>query len=321
MTPMKAASAIVFIFLYLHSASAAGTKPSIAVLDLNLSNVNRDAGMIIRNKIEFSFYNSGKFRILERNRLDILKRENRLTGKNIDSKEYALEAGRILPAEYVLMGSITFNGRYYVYINLVDVKSGSIVYSFDEDYEDENMIYAESENIRRGVEDKIFSSFAENKKDDDDNHFYLSVHSGYIPPLRKAEFSRGGLIIDTEFGLRNFFLTDLSTGVLVGYSHFYTNEIADYLSIVPVMATSSYTFNFSRIGIIPGFRAGTAFITVDKDDGRDSAFEPCAALFIKGDVFITRNIALELSSNYYLIYEPAGNIDFFSFSAGIIFYL
>ena len=218
------------------------------------------------------------------------------------------------------MGSITFNGRYYVYINLVDVKSGSIVYSFENDYKDENMIYSELENIRRGVEDKIFSPFTEKKKDDI-NNFYLSVHSGYIPPLRKAGFSQGGLIIDTEFGLRNFFLTDVSTGILVGYSHFYTNEIADYLSIVPVMATSSYTFNFSRIGIIPGFGIGTAFITVDKDDGAESAFEPCAALFIKGDIFITRNIALELSSNYYLIYEPAGNIDFFSFSAGIIFYL
>jgi TolB-like protein len=317
----KTAPVVAFLLLYLHSAAAADKKPSIAVLDLKLSNVSRDAGMIVRNKIEFSFYNSGKFSILERNRLDILKRENRFTGKNIDSREYALEAGRILPAEYVLMGSITFNGRYYVYINLVDVKSGSIVYSFDKDYEDENMIYAVSENIRRGVEDKIFSSFSEKKKDDDSNQFYLSVHSGYIPPLRKAEFSRGGLIIDAEFGLRNFLLTDMNAGILAGYSHFYTDERTNYLSISPFMATISYTFSFSRIGIIPGFGAGTAFITIDKDEGSRNAFEPCASLFIKGDIFITRNIAVELSSNYYLIYEPAGNIDFLSFSAGIIFYL
>jgi TolB-like protein len=316
----KTASVVVFLLLYLHSAAAADKKPSIAVLDLNLSNVSQDAGRIIRNKIEFSFYNSGRFSILERNRLDILRKENRLTGKSIDSKEYALEAGRILPADYVVMGSITFNGRYYVYINLVDVRSGSIVYSFDKDYENENMIYAESENIRREVEDRIFSDFTE-KKNEDNYHFYLSVHSGYIPPLRKADFSRGGLIIDAESGLRDFLLTDLSAGILAGYSHFYTDEGVNYLSIAPLMATISYTFSFSRIGVIPGLGAGTAFITIDKDEGSSNAFEPCTSLFIKGDIFITRNIAVEFSSNYYLIYESAGNIDFLSFSAGIIFYL
>ncbi len=311
---------IIILISTVTASAAVSVKPSIAILDLSLGNVSDDAGQIIRNKIEYSFYKSGKFNILERTRLDMLKKEARLSKANIASKEYAIEAGKILPAEFVIIGSITYNVRYYIHINLVDVKSGSIVYSFDKDFESENMIYNETETIRRGVEDKIFSSLPDEKMKDEKNSFYLSVHSGYIPPLRKAEFSSGGFLIDAEFGLTDIFSSGINAGFFSGYTHLYTDGIINYASITPVMITTSYIFRFSRFAILPGFGAGTAYITIDKETGSKSALEPCAFLFIKGDFFFTENIALELSAGYYSIYEPAGNIDFFSFTAGAASY-
>jgi len=147
---------IIILISTVTASAAVSVKPSIAILDLNLGNVSDDSGRIIRNKIEYSFYQSGKFNILERSRFDILKKEDRLLNKNIASKEYAIEAGRILPAEYVIIGSITFSDRYFIHLNLVDVKSGTIVYSFNRDFESENMIYDAAEVIKRGVEDEIF---------------------------------------------------------------------------------------------------------------------------------------------------------------------
>jgi len=313
---------IIILISTVTASAAVSVKPSIAILDLNLGNVSDDSGRIIRNKIEYSFYQSGKFNILERSRFDILKKEDRLLNKNIASKEYAIEAGRILPAEYVIIGSITFSDRYFIHLNLVDVKSGTIVYSFNRDFESENMIYDAAEVIKRGVEDEIFSSLPVKKESNGDkNLYYLSVHSGYIPPLRKAEFSNGGFLIDAEFGLTDIFSSGINAGLSADYIHFYTDGATNYISMIPLMVTSSYTFRFSQFGILPGLGVGTIFITIDKDNGSHSAFEPCAFLFIKGDVYVTKNIAVELSANYYTIYEPAGIIDFFSFSAGITTYL
>ena len=315
---------LLLILIFTFDAASAGTKPSIAVLDLNLNNVREDAGKIIRNKIEFSLYNSGKFNILERNRLDILKKENRFSGKNSDSAEYAIEAGRILPAEYVVTGSITFSGKYYIHITLVAVKSGTIIYSFDEDYESENMMYNEPEKIEKGVEEKIYKLLSDEKTEIPLNrNFYLLVHAGYIPPVRKAEeFSNGGFLIGSEFGFKNVFIDNLNTGVSAGYSHFYTDGTLHYTSVIPLLVTPSYSISIGKaLKILPGLGAGTAYITVEKESGSKSAFEPCLSLFLKGDIMITGNIGVEISADYYTIYEPDGNIDFISCSAGIISFL
>ena len=316
-------SILFLIFIFSPVILSAGTKHSIAVLELNLINVREDIGLIIRNKIEFSLYKSGKFNILERNRFDILKKENRLSEKNIDSREYAIEAGRILPAEYVVTGSVTFRGRYFIHVTLVDVKSGTIIYTFDEDYESEDMIYNESDEIERGVQKTIYDSVPEEKADIPlSTHYYLSVHSGYIPPAGRAEdFSDGGFIIDSEFGIKNIFIDHLNAGVSAGYSHFFTDREINYASIIPLLVTSSYSFEISIIKILPGFGAGSAYITIDKNSGSKSAFEPCVSLYIKGDIMLTGNIGLEISSNYYTIYEPDGNIDFFSCNAGLVSFL
>jgi hypothetical protein len=299
------------------------SKPTIAVLDFSFNNVSEDAGRILRNKIEFLLYSSGKFNILERNRLDILKKENRLSGININSREYAIEAGRILPAHYIVTGSVTFRDKYFIHISVVDVLSGLVIYSFDEDYESENMIYSEAEKIEKGIEDKIYRSLPEeNAEFPVKTDFYLSLHAGYIPPVRKAEeFSSGGFIIDSEFGLKDLFIDNMNAGVNAGYQHFYRKGAINYSSIIPLLVTTSYTFEISLIRITPGFGAGTSYITIDKPEESSSAFEPCVSFFIKGDIMLSDNIGLEISSNYYTIYEPDGNIDYLSFNVGIVSFL
>lgn len=316
---------LVLIIIFITSAFRiyAISKPTIAVLDFSLNNVSEDAGRILRNKIEFLLYSSGKFNILERNRLDILKKENRLSGINIDSREYAVEAGRILPAQYIVTGSVTLRERYYLHITAVDVLSGLVLYSFDEDYESENMIYSASEKIEKGIEDKIFRSLPEEKTEFPvKTDFYLSVHAGYIPPVRKAEeFSSGGFVIDSEFGFKDIFIDNLNAGFNAGYHHFYTKDTINYSSMIPLLVATSYSFKILLIGITPGFGAGTSYITIDKTGESSSAFEPCVSFFIKGNIMLADNIGLEISSNYYTIYEPEGNIDYLSFSAGIVSFL
>ncbi len=315
-------SFLVFFFI-LSCSIYAISRPAIAVLDLSLNNVSEDAGRILRNKIEYSLYISGKFNILERNRLDLLKKENSLSGIKIDSKEYAIEAGRILPAQYIVTGSVTYSGKYYLHITAVDVLSGMIIYSFDEDYESENLIYIESEKIGKGIQDKIFRTLPVDSGDySRRKDYYFSVHTGYIPPAAKAEdFSSGGFIFDSEFGLKDLYADNLNAGLSAGYHHFYTKGEINYSSMIPMLISFSYSFDVSLIRINPGFGAGTSYITIDKPGESNSAFEPCVSFFIKADIMLADNIGLELSSNYYAIYEPDGNIDYISFSAGIVSFL
>jgi hypothetical protein len=249
-----------------------------------------------------------------------LLKENQLSQKNRDSKEYAIEAGRLLPAEYVVIGSVTFREKYYIQITVVEVKSGTLIYSFNKDYESENTMYNESEAIRDGIENKIYESAPIDETSYPvKNNFYLNVNSGYIPPVRKAEeFSEGGFIINSEFGIRNLFTDNFNAGLYAGYSNFYGDGAINYSSMIPLLVTSSYKIGNNRFKVAPGFGIGTAFITIDKESGSEKAFEPCALLFIKGDIFINLNIGIEISANYYTIYEPEGNIDFISYNAGII---
>jgi curli biogenesis system outer membrane secretion channel CsgG len=73
---------IIFIVTAFSGKNYAATKKeSIAVFDFKLTNISPDTGNIVRNRIEYTLFKTRKFNLLERNRIDIIRKEKLIGGE------------------------------------------------------------------------------------------------------------------------------------------------------------------------------------------------------------------------------------------------
>ncbi len=97
------------------AASFANDKPRIAVLEFENKADNQywwhGGGEAMRDVFVTELVKSGKFRVIDRERLDALMREKNLSLSGDISADTAVRAGRLLGVEYFLTGAVTEYGR------------------------------------------------------------------------------------------------------------------------------------------------------------------------------------------------------------------
>lgn len=142
-----------------HSEPAPVEKCSIAVLDFTIHTSNVPAlhrqfdTNLLTDKLVTALAGTRKFRIVERERVDKLLKEIKLTGQGFTSKQSAVDAGHMLGADYLVMGSIsnmsvgvhsenipytrerttTVTGRLSSDTRVVDSRTGEVVAAWKED--------------------------------------------------------------------------------------------------------------------------------------------------------------------------------------------
>jgi len=293
-------------------------KENIAVLDLQLKNINPDTGNIVRNRIEYTLFQTKKFNLLERNRIDLLKQEKSLSGSNTDA---GYKSDMLLAADYVITGDITRQGNIHLNLVLVDTSSGAILCSFSKRYNSETDLISDADNIASDITDEIlFNREFDNNRDEQSlsSNFFLNMGASYIPGADKlSDFSDNGYMIILNAGIRNVLLNGVRMGFQAGYAHIYTTGEINYISIAPLQYTISYEFQpFRKYFINFGFGFGTAQVTVNKNDDLMREFETCGLLFLELKYHIKSDLAFIIYGNQYRLIENDGNVDFSGFGGG-----
>ena len=99
--------------------------PTIAVLDLALSNIAEDDSIIVVDIIGSAMANTGAFRILERGKRDKMLEEMEFSNSDVADDDYQIEIGKQLAADRIITGSLgAVAERYVLNIKLIDVESG-----------------------------------------------------------------------------------------------------------------------------------------------------------------------------------------------------
>jgi len=312
---------ILFVTIFPAKIYSAGKKESIAVLDFKLKNISPDAGNIVRNRIEYNLFQTRKFNILERNRIDIISKEKRLSEGDSKSIENAFQAGKLLPADYVITGDITFKEKIYVNIVLMDTSNGTIVHSFGKTYQTETALIEDADRIASLISEEILfdREFDRDKEEFNlSSNFFLNMGASYIPSAGKlSEYADNGYMITLDAGVRNVLINGIRMGFQCGYAHFYTLEQIDYISIAPFQYTVAYEMQpYRKYFINSGVGFGTARVSIKKKRNVMTEFEACGLLFIELKYHIKSDLAFIMQANHYILFENDGNVDFTAFGGG-----
>jgi curli biogenesis system outer membrane secretion channel CsgG len=107
-------------------------KKNVAVFDFEIQGVSKAEGKGVSDMFETKLVESDAFTVLQRENMDIILNEQSHEVKGCTSSKCAIEIGKMLNIDYIIMGNFfKINVQYFINIKLVSVETGEIVESFN----------------------------------------------------------------------------------------------------------------------------------------------------------------------------------------------
>jgi TolB-like protein len=125
---------ILSIILFLGASIFAQT--TIAVIDLEGIGISKDETNLLTNRLRNELVKTKAFRVVERQEMSKILKEQKFQASGCTSTECAVEIGQLLGVERIVMGSIGKIGNIFtVSSRIVDVESAELTSVSDYDYE------------------------------------------------------------------------------------------------------------------------------------------------------------------------------------------
>lgn len=111
----------------------------IAIGDFNFNGIMQSEVDIIKDMISSSLQNTGKYRLIERGQIDQILNEQGLENSGVcDNTECAIELGKILSIDEILIGSVGRLGRSIVIsIKIVNIETSEVILNEKKQYKGE----------------------------------------------------------------------------------------------------------------------------------------------------------------------------------------
>jgi hypothetical protein len=129
-----------FIILNIAVSVNASEKVKIAILNITANNTSESTAAAVRDILEIALYKTNEFELLERNKMDVVLKEQGLQMTGCTDTSCAVEIGKMLSADMVLIGSISKLGKYTIAVKLIDIKVSKIVFADSDESDSENDI-------------------------------------------------------------------------------------------------------------------------------------------------------------------------------------
>lgn len=102
-------------------------KPTIAVLNLEAKNVGQETAEAVADILSTELFNSQRFNVIERQSITRILEEQKLQMTGVTDMSQAVEIGKVLNVEKIMIGSVSRLGETYtINTRLVDVKTGAL---------------------------------------------------------------------------------------------------------------------------------------------------------------------------------------------------
>ncbi|MBI4977744.1 MAG: PEGA domain-containing protein [Spirochaetes bacterium] len=113
-------------------AAAPKIKPGVrlAVMSLNAQGIDAASALTVSDMLRTEVQKTGMFTIIERSKMDTILKEQEFQQTGCSDASCAVQVGKILNVEYLMVGSIGRLGNKLVLnASLVDIESGKVVYA------------------------------------------------------------------------------------------------------------------------------------------------------------------------------------------------
>jgi hypothetical protein len=335
---------VIFIIFIVNSIKAEYNL-KIALLDFTPENTQQTYARAVRNLFEVSLYKTGNFSILERNKVEMILKEQgfQLTGC-IDTS-CAVQIGKILSADMVVIGSLNKLGKYTVTAKFVNVRHGRIELADSETAETEDGIQNAvnvlavrmAQNIanKSVVADKekiVAADDSKKKKSPSEKSpykFNLTISGSYLLPQgRFSNLVEAGYGGTASISVENMFIRNSLFGIETGYWYFpgKKNNV-DYCTMIPTFITIGYHYNiFDTFYVQPLISAGAAYNTMNWDkysstDGtykfaKESEIESVVKAGVGFGYVLSDLLSVQIGAEYCIILEQK-HLGFLLMNAGV----
>jgi len=124
------------ILLFALQAAAAADRTSVALLDLQEKGVTAEEASAITDRIREELFKTGQFTVMDRSVMDKLLAERGLQMSGLVSSEGAVEAGKILGVDWIIVGSVSKVGNMFsISLRSIDVQTGVVLNIASSDYD------------------------------------------------------------------------------------------------------------------------------------------------------------------------------------------
>ncbi|OGF47062.1 MAG: hypothetical protein A2231_05795 [Candidatus Firestonebacteria bacterium RIFOXYA2_FULL_40_8] len=118
---------IVFVFFF-NAFAEEPAKTRIAIIDLGAQGVSQSEALSVTDFLQQDMMNSGRYILVERKKIEQVLKEQKFQLSGCTTTECAVEIGKILNVEKMIMGSVNHLGeKYFINIRMVEVETGKIV--------------------------------------------------------------------------------------------------------------------------------------------------------------------------------------------------
>ncbi len=312
----------LFIIIFFPGFIYAKAKPRIAILEISANSTEETYSKVVRNKIEFSLYSSGKYELLERNSIQLIMKERGLMGSNFENTNYAVKAGKYLYADFVIVGSISFIDNYTLTIRIIDVTRGNILYVGAKTYTEKNdyikYTIMLTEEMKSAIEKSEEEPLVKGKKEKDFTFNLLLSGGASVPLFEWGSLSKVGYNIKLQGFIEWKNIPSITAGLSVGYVSSELQEISGLAHGIPIMAGIGYSFRIKEIlSIIPQFQAGFNYSILQTYNKTWQAFEPIIAPGFLISFSLSKNFYILVSADWSFIFETSGTIQNLNINAGI----
>ncbi len=122
---MKKSISLIFILLLSTASLYAQKKMRIVMLDLKPNNISKPEAIAITNLLQSNIVDSDIFLVVERNQINAILKEQGLQQTGCTDSTCAVEVGRLLSANKILMGNVNKLGSMILLtVRIVDVGQG-----------------------------------------------------------------------------------------------------------------------------------------------------------------------------------------------------
>lgn len=300
-------SIVICSFIILALPLSAKDKDRVAVLDFNAHNCPQSLAKVISDMVGAKVFETHIFTIVERGQIDQVFKELELQQTGCTDSECAVEVGKMLSANKIVIGTVHKVDRYIVILKIVNVADNHI----EGNYRVEAIDESEFEDAIQEVIEKMKYDFKT------DSFLSYSISAGFLYAMGDFEdVAEYGYGINLNANINNFLFRSAILTLSAGfYSFTGADDSIDSIMIIPVSLYFGYSFNISRkFKIVPSIGGGylVNMMSYDKDNAdqvgnynysREIFYDPTASVRCDIDYAALPYLYISLSPQYTFLFE------------------
>lgn len=136
---------LVILATSIHSQE---TNPTLSILDFAVSGISEKEGLLLVDYMSSAIHQTEKFRVIDRSQRETILKELQFSLSGCSDEACQLEAGRLLQARYIIVGSVgSIGDRFLLNMRFIDVETGETLTTSSQKYNSINDMIDDSESV------------------------------------------------------------------------------------------------------------------------------------------------------------------------------